>query len=249
MRHAVQHERHTVGAMPVLVVRPETAGQYPVVVGLHGLTGRKEDLIPLAEPLAATGYIVALPDARFHGERFDPAWMQFVQQQEGIAVAQSIAETAAELPALVDMLLARDDARGGEVGIMGVSMGALTLYNALPREPRFTVAVSLIGGGIFTRPEGQTAHLPPDARALLEANDVRNHLAEIARVTLLFLAGRDDTRLPVAMTQALYDALRPHVPAAERLALVVENGIGHEVTPAMGAATLRWFHRWLPTSA
>ena len=247
MQLPVRMEKLTVGEMPALVIAPEAAGTYPIVIGLHGLGGNKETMIPLLQPLAAIGYIVALPDARFHGERFDPAWAQSAQENEIVAVVRAVAETAAEMPALVDALLARLDTRpatDGGVGICGVSFGALTLYDTLPREPRFTTAVSLIGGGIFPRDPAAEAAMTPDARAAREARNVRQNLPAFTHVAFLLLAGAEDTRLPTATTQALYDALIPQMDSA-RLRLVIEPGIGHEVTHNMGVETVGWFRRFL----
>jgi len=248
-------EKERIGEMPTLIVSPLTRGEYPVVVALHGLTGSKETMLPLAQPLAAAGYVVACPDARFHGDRLDPAWMQFLQVRETEAVIRCIGETAAELPELVDALLARRDTRGSSgsgsggavngVGIMGVSLGALTLYDAVPREPRFRVAASLIGGGIFPRDPQVIERMDDATRKDFAERDIRNHLGAFAGVALLLLAGADDTRLPAAATQALHDALTPQVRDRSRLRLAIEPGIGHEVTMPMGAETVAWFRRFL----
>lgn len=246
---AIEIERERIGEVPTITARPRGAGAYPLVLALHGLTGNKETMLPLVEPLAAAGYVVLAPDARFHGERYDARWVQRMQANEPVAVAQCVTETAAELPGLIDALLAqpsvRADATTG-VGIVGVSMGALTLYAAAPAEPRFTVAVSLIGGGTWgDRFDEHFASLSPDARAALQARDVRNSLDAYARLAFLLLAGENDPVLPAAMTQAFYDALRPKVPEQERLRLVIEPGVDHTVTPSMGMETIAWFRRWL----
>lgn len=246
----IRTEKERIGEMPTLIVSPQERGEYPVVVALHGLTGNKETMLPLAQPLAAAGYVVACPDARFHGDRLDPAWMQFLQVRETEAVIRCIGETAAELPALVDALLARRDTRGGSgttdgVGIMGVSLGALTLYDAVPREPRFRVAASLIGGGIFPRDPAVIERMDDATRVAYAERDIRNHLGAFKDVSLLLLAGSADQRLPAAATQALYDALAPQVRDRNYLRLMIEPGVGHEVTMPMGMETVGWFRRFL----
>ena len=243
-------EKQRIGEMPTLILSPQARGEYPVVVALHGLTGNKETMLPLAQPLAAAGYVVACPDARFHGDRLDPAWMQFLQVRETEAVVRCIGETAAELPELVDTLLARPDTRGANgtrdgVGIMGVSLGALTLYDAVPREARFRVAVSLIGGGIFPRDPAVIERMDDATRKDFAERDIRNHLGTFRDVALLLLAGSADQRLPAAATQALHDALAPQVRDRNRLRLVIEPNVGHEVTMQMGGETFGWFRRFL----
>jgi uncharacterized protein len=249
MQTTVVIEREQIGAMPLLIARPGGAGAYPLILALHGYTGNKETMLPLIEPLAGAGFVVAAPDAKYHGERADARWAQYVQANESLAISRAVFETAGELPALIDALVAkpyaRPDAVGG-VGIVGVSMGALTLYTAVPLEARFTVAVSIIGGGAWgERFDEQFASLSPDARAMLRERDALNHLDAFARLSFLLLAGELDPVLPAWTTQTLYDALRPRVPDPERLRLAVEPGVDHTVTPTMGMESIAWFQRWM----
>lgn len=249
MQAPVTIERERIGPVPLLIGRPRAAGMYPLILALHGYTGNKETMLPLIEPLAGAGFVVAAPDAKYHGERADARWARFAEANEALAIGRAVFETAADLPALVDTLLAKpyaraDAARG--VGIVGVSMGALTLYAAVPLESRFTVAVSLIGGGAWgERFDERFASLSPDARANLKERDALNHLDAFARLSFLLMAGELDPVLPAWTTQTLHDALRPRVPDPERLRLVIEPGVDHTVTPTMGAETIAWFRRWL----
>jgi uncharacterized protein len=243
----IEHEQ--IGAAPLLIARPSDDGAYPLILALHGYTGNKETMLPLIESLADAGFVVAAPDARYHGERADSRWAQFAQANESLAISRAVIETAGELPALIDALLAKPYARldaAGGVGIVGVSMGALTLYAAVPLEPRCTVAVSIIGGGAWGEQfDEQFASLSPDARAMLRERDALNHLDAFARLTFLLLAGELDQVLPALTTQTLYDALQLRVPDPERLRLMIEPDVDHTVTPMMGMETIAWFRRWL----
>ena len=249
MEQPVVTEQECLGAVPVLIVRPRGAGSHPLIVALYGLTGNKETMLPLIGPLAAAGYVIVAPDARYHGTRHDPRWAEFLANNETVAVSQAVLETAAELPAVLDAMAARPYVRADVsdgAGIIGVSMGALILYAAIPQEPRFTVAVSLIGGGTWgAELHERFAALSPDAEQALRARDPAYHRNAFTRVALLLMAGECDTVLPARTTQALYDALLPHVPDAQRLRLVIEPGMDHTVTMTMGAEAVTWFRRWL----
>jgi len=242
-------ERHTLGAMPCLIVRPRTPGQYPAIVALHGLTGDKETMLPLAVPLALANFVVACPDARFHGERRDEAWMRWAEQEQEVAVLRAVTETAAELPALVDALLGRADVRPGDmegVGIVGVSMGGLIMQTAVPQEPRFTVAASLISGGVWgERFTQQYGHVRDDIRAAMAERSVDQNLDAFARLALLIVAGENDPVFPAWSARRFYDALLPQMTDPARLRIVIEAGIEHAVTPSMGMETIEWFQRWL----
>jgi dienelactone hydrolase len=242
-------EHHTLGEMPYLIVRPRTPGRYPGIVALHGLTGDKETMLPLAVPLALANFVVACPDARYHGGRRDEVWMQWLEREREVAVLRAVTETAAELPALVDTLLARPDVQPDGtvgVGIVGVSMGGLILQTAVPQEPRFTVAASLISGGVWgARFAEQYAHAPVELQAAMEEHSVDHHLDAFARLALLILAGAEDQVFPAWSARQFSDALRPLVPDPARLRLVIEPGVDHTVTQAMGMETIAWFHTWL----
>jgi dienelactone hydrolase len=242
-------ERHTLGEMPYLVVRPRTPGRCPVIIALHGFTGDKESMLPLAVPLALANFVVACPDARYHGDRRDEAWMQWAEREQETAVYHSATETAAELPLLVDTLLARPDVRpsGSDgVGVAGVSMGGVTLQAAIPHESRFRVAVSLISGGVWGDLFAtHFAHVPETIRAGMLDWSVDRNLDAFTHLALLILAGEADPLFPAATAQAFYDALRPKMPDPAHLRLVIEPGVDHTVTERMGMETVAWFRRWL----
>lgn len=249
MQAAVVIEHEQIGTVPLLIARPSGAGPFPLILALHGYTGNKETMLPLIEPLAGAGFVVAAPDAKYHGERADAQWTHDAQMNESLAISRAVFETAGELPALIDALLAKPSVRldaAGGVGVVGVSMGALTLYAAVPLETRFTVAASIIGGGAWgERFDEQFAALSPDARAMLRERDTLNHLDAFAHLAFLLLAGELDPVLPAWTTQTLYDALRPRIPDADRLRLMIEPGVDHTVTPTMAMEAIAWFRRWL----
>jgi dienelactone hydrolase len=242
-------ERHTIGEMPYLIVRPRTPGRYPAVVALHGLTGDKETMLPLAVPLSLANFVVACPDARYHGGRRDEMWMRWAEREQEVAVLRAVTETAAELPALVDALAERADVRpsGADgVGVVGVSMGGLIMQSAIPDEPRFAVAASIISGGVWgERFDTYYARVPAVARAAMYERSVDRHLDAFARLAFLILAGENDPIFPVWSAQQFSDALRLMIDDPTRLRLVIEPGVDHTVTPTMGMETIEWFRKWL----
>jgi hypothetical protein len=74
-RWLLQSEPGPRGRVPVLCVRPTTAGvvgkQLPVVVVLHGTGGNKEQMIPHLQRFASQGFLACSLDSRYHGERGD----------------------------------------------------------------------------------------------------------------------------------------------------------------------------------
>ncbi|MGZ3600687.1 MAG: alpha/beta hydrolase family protein, partial [Ktedonobacterales bacterium] len=80
-RHAVAEvEQLIIGPrdIPALLVRPVSPGPHPGAILQHGYGASKSDVLPLAHSLASYGFVVLLPDAWGHGERFPaegPNWM------------------------------------------------------------------------------------------------------------------------------------------------------------------------------
>lgn len=119
-----------VAGNPALVVRPAGEGPWPAVFFVNGTTpeGREHpDVRRLAEGLARAGYLVFVPD--LPGLRSDELTPDTVS--ETIEVAASVA--------------GRAEARGGEVGMIGVSTGA-TLAVLAAKDTALDGWVSVVAG-------------------------------------------------------------------------------------------------------
>lgn len=96
---------------------PPQAG-WPAVMMLHGLSGRRQDLHPLAETtFVAHGYAVLTYDARGHAE------------SGGLVTLDGPAEIG-DVRALFERLAARPDVDGSRIGGWGVSYGGGAILRA-----------------------------------------------------------------------------------------------------------------------
>lgn len=96
---------------------PPQAG-WPAVMMLHGLSGRRQDLHPLAEgTFVSQGYAVLTFDARGHGE------------SGGVVTLDGPAEIG-DVRALHERLAARPDVDGERIGGWGVSYGGGAILRA-----------------------------------------------------------------------------------------------------------------------
>ena len=125
-----QMEDGSVAGNLALVARPVGEGPWPAVFFVNGTTpeGRQHpDVRRLAEGLARAGYLVFVPD--LPGLRSDELTPDTVS--ETIEVAGAVA--------------GRADARGGKVGLIGVSTGA-TLAVLAAKDPALDGRVSVVAG-------------------------------------------------------------------------------------------------------
>ena len=105
---APRAEERLVAGVPTMVVRPGGGTRWPALVFLNGVTARGRhhpDVERLARGLARAGFLVLVPDP------------------PGLARGEITEKTLAATLAVVRAAADRPDARGGRVGLVGVSVG------------------------------------------------------------------------------------------------------------------------------
>jgi pimeloyl-ACP methyl ester carboxylesterase len=184
-----------VAGNPALVVRPAGDGPWPALFLVNGTVpqGRKlPEVRRLAGGLARAGYLVVVPD--LPGLREDEISPQTVS--ETVEVAQAVS--------------GRPDARGGEVGLVGISTGA-TLALIAAREDDLDGRISVVAG---VAPYA-------DIRTVLSVATT-GHYREDGK----FVRHRADPFLSYAIARSLISALPP---GEDRETLLSElDGVGRE---------------------
>jgi len=141
--------------VPILLLRPAFAvRRFPAVIVLHGTSGNKEAQMPFMTELVRRGMIGVAIDARYHGDRSGGA--------EGAAAYVAAITRAWQTPAgepqehpfyydtcwdlwrTIDYLQSRNDVDGGQLGMIGFSMGGIETWLAASIDDRIKVAVPAI---------------------------------------------------------------------------------------------------------
>ena len=118
------------GGVPVSLYRAGRDRRRPAVVFLNGVTARGRhhpDVQRLAEALARVGFLVAVPDP--------PGLAQGCIDRDTLDASVAVVAAVADLP----------DARGGRVGLVGVSIGA-TLGLIAAEDARLVSRVTVVAG-------------------------------------------------------------------------------------------------------
>jgi uncharacterized protein len=237
------------GAPAILTSRdtPEQAARRGTVLVYHGFGGSKEAPRPLAlaGAVADAGYLAVSIDAVGHGERRYPDWdVRFSDErwneQEEATETDFLTvrrETAAEIPAIVDDLVARGWVFPDRLGITGGSLGGEMCFSGILREPRIRVAAPIIGSPQWTLPFPDSPHL---------------HADRYFPVPILSQTAELDEHIPADWVRAFRDRLAPmYATAPERLSFIEYPGVGHGLTPELWeqayANAAAWFKRWFPT--
>jgi uncharacterized protein len=141
-----------------------------------------------------------------------------------------VTSTAAEIPSLLDALVARGWAVPGRIAIAGVSLGGFVAYGAATIDPRIAAAVCITASPQWGD-DGRSPHL---------------RLDRFFPVALLSIVAGADPVVPPEHAAALHAALAPRYAAApERLRLVELPGAVHRLAEADRALARREAEAWI----
>ncbi|CAI9262569.1 unnamed protein product [Lactuca saligna] len=249
------------GQLPVLILskKESTYSKRLAVVFLHSSHTCKEWVRPLHEDYASRGYIAVAIDSRYHGER---------------AKTPTAYEDALVSSWKKDYLTAREDIDNSKIGILGMSLGGMRAWFAAFADTRYSVVVPIISVQSFRWAldndqwharvhsiksvfEEARIDLGKDtidkevwnriAPGLASEFDSHHTVPVIAVRPLLIINGEVDPRCPlegldatISTTQKAFDA---H--SLTHFKVIVEPGIGHEVTLSMLKEASDWFDRFL----
>jgi len=168
----------------ITVYAPDTDGEFPLVVMVHGYAAAASDYEDLDTELAAAGFVVAAPD--------------FPRSSRAVTTSPSrdIVDQATDVSFVLDQLLDPDTVppglfgsiADGPVGVMGHSDGGVTAagvaFNSAAADPRIGAAVVMSGGAFGFSGSWFSGDNTP---------------------ALLAIHGTDDEVNPYASSQSLYD--------------------------------------------
>ncbi len=243
-----------IAAIPTLhVVEYERRDRrLPTVFFLHGFTSAKEHNLHVAYLLAEKGFRVFLPDALHHGEREKSLTREERQRHFWDIVLTSIEE----LGRLKHELERKNWCDESRLGVIGTSMGAITMYGALTAYDWIRAAVSLMGTAYYEQFAESHVNMfkergePVDDESVarlysrLERYDLSKQIERVAKRPLLIWHGTDDPVVPFQHSETLYRRLLPSYPDDGTLKFIREKA-GHKVSRAAILEAVAWFDHHL----
>ncbi|HOX42895.1 MAG TPA: alpha/beta fold hydrolase [Myxococcota bacterium] len=213
------------------------AGRRGAVLHYHGFGADALRHLPELRRLARAGFLAVGVDAVGHGTRRFPDFeARFAAHLAEQGFHEVVERSVAEVPGIVDALVAEGLSDGARLGLAGVSMGGFIAYGAALRERRLRAVVALLASPVWPgfgerSPHAQAARFPPVA-------------------LLSQLAGGDELVRP-GPARELHARLAPLYAAhPERLRLVEFPGAPHLMPPrpwrqaVMGMVA--WLERFVP---
>jgi dienelactone hydrolase len=249
----------SVAGIPVLWEEAHGNAERKLVIWLPGFTDDKESARENLSELATAGYVALSFDPVDHGERshrsdraiVDPTSGRFRSATDGKVYRHFwsiLAETAEEVPLMIDWAVANLGV-APEVGIGGKSMGGDIAVTAAGLEPRIGVVAACIATADWLKPGSiyQLNAPNPIIQAQYERYNPLTNLMDYQHCPAIsFQCGADDMMVPPDGAAHFVQALAPtYATCPEKLALVLEAGVAHQLTQSMWLNSIQWFKRFL----
>jgi len=238
--------------IPLAWVTPEELSSR-LAIWLPPGTGKKEDVLPRLQELAAAGFVAVSFDPWQHGERGtgESAEQLFTRGMGNFPreVWPILGQSALDTLRVIDWAIA-------ELGIAppfymgGASLGGDIAVAAAGIDPRIACVSAIVATPDWLRPgmraEGQ---LVPPGRADAYAQFLYEHINPLTNLggyahcpAMTFECGAEDDHVPpdggLRFQRALRETYQSH---PDRLRVNLHPGVGHELIPAMWENCLTWF--------
>jgi acetyl esterase/lipase len=190
--------------------QPRSPGRHPVVLILHGLGSRRASLEQwLARQFARRGLAALVPVFPDHMMRKAPGGMQDAfREGDPDRIRDAGLQAVLDLRRALDWLEAREEIAPGQVGVVGISLGAIEGVAALGLEARVKAGVLVLGGGDLARSIWSSRHAWVPLRRRFERQGITEEELRRRWWAIDPLSYADWARSkPVYMVNARFDAI------------------------------------------
>jgi dienelactone hydrolase len=139
--HDISYPSPEMGDVPAYLIVPDGPGRYAGIILMHGSSGSRSSLLPLAKDLVHTGAVVLTisgPSARTPGRD----WITFTPQDREEQIQLMV-----DLRRGVDLLIQYDKVDPSRIGYIGYSYGAAMGGLLAGIEPRIKAYGLMVGDG------------------------------------------------------------------------------------------------------
>lgn len=254
----------------LLAIPTQRKGPVPVIIGMHGHSGSKNEYLPnsanersLGWMLVKRGYAVAAIDAYFNGERVGKGPRGQLERDPAYGQEMSLFKLylwqgrtlwgmmIRDEQILIDYLETRPEIDAGRIGATGMSMGCTRAWWVSALDERVK---AIVGVACFTRYTELLAHGSSHGiyyfvPGILKHFDAEAIYALTAPRPMLMLSGDQDRNAPpdgIEVLERKVGAVYRLYSRPECFRSVLYKNTGHEYLPEMRDEMAAWFERWLP---
>ncbi|MEW8956747.1 alpha/beta hydrolase family protein [Clostridium sp.] len=226
-----------------------------MIIILHGGNGKKEKHIEKAYDFVKKGFFVTLFDAYGHGE------LKSIDNTKDFNIDNLLKcylETTKSINIISNSY--EDNIYGdlNRIGLMGISMGAHTIYYNILKERKSNIkaAVPINGSPCWITFVRRYINNISD-KNLFFANEeiikLENYMKNIHPLSskgsidfpLLMLNGEKDNLIPIDVVKKSYNQLKETYTQKELIKIIEYKDTGHIVIPEMLESACNWFKKYL----
>lgn len=229
----------------------------PIIIMLHGAKARKEKYIERALEYAKNGYFVTVFDAYGHGELrndYENVEITGFDKSKIDKLLRFYTETSKYINIIIDSYKDIIYADSDRIGLIGVSMGAHTIYYNIAKEknPKIKVAVAINGSPSWVNFVRRYVAAIPDGDTRFSENEIINVEKYIKTIEplnyyynfndfpLLILNGKVDKLIPINEVRNSYTKLQSCYDNNQLINFIEYEEIGHTVTNEMLKEAYKW---------
>jgi dienelactone hydrolase len=245
-----------ISGIPVLELYSEHAHENrPLVIMMHGLTARKENVLPYAYFVVQEGYHTVLFDAYEHGELETTRFHSYSNAQKNSHLYSIIFTSSKNIDTIIEAFADQHAVDHNRVGLIGFSMGGMMVYDYICRlrSPNVKAAVPIIATPAWQKSVRRNLAGDPEYAKYLDKEQIlqienrqpSNFLSTLKDFPLLILNGELDEIMPIEDIEEFYHQAKQHYTQKDLIRLMEYKGIGHTPTFEMALEAVAWLKRYL----
>jgi len=242
--------------IPVLELYSQTAHKKrPLVIMMHGLAARKENVLPYAYYVATEGYHTILFDAHDHGELETAQFKNYSDPEKMAHMFTVIFKSSKNIDTIISAFADIRSVDNHSVGLIGFSMGGMIVYDYIcrHRSPNVRAAVPIIATPEWgktvrknlARDSVYAKHFNEEKISQIENRQPCHYLSTLKDFPLLMLNGELDEIMPIDDTKEFYQQAKQHYTKEALIQLIEYRGVGHTPTFEMALDAISWFNKYL----
>jgi dipeptidyl aminopeptidase/acylaminoacyl peptidase len=144
------------------------------------------------------------------------------------------------------------------LGVIGISLGAITANILMTLDHRIRAGVSAIAPGSIkgivefrkkagkvTREDRDNPQYEEGINYLSQKYNSVEHLKTLQDRPLLLLAGKDAKKLPAPLIKSYFKTIQAFYTEQERIQYIEYEDTAHVFSPEMEQESIRWLLKWL----
>lgn len=226
----------------------------PLVIISHGAGNDKYEGSNLALNLALQDYCVICFDADKHGERNDGSAKSVSSHSSFTEIMTSvIKQNANDINALVNHCKKDDRIDQSRIAMLGISMGAMSIFYTLTKNKDIKVAVPIIGSPDFVGLEKYALEANSANKVLsedeklgikyMEEIDPYLYLIESENRPMLIMNGEKDDWVPANFSKRFYDKVKGRYEKNNTQIEFFLSNESHYFSNGMRDHTIKWLNK------